>query len=69
MTLKKEHWNHLTEKEKYVILNGGTEYPFTGEYENYDSTGVYVCRQCEHPCMKVQVNSIQDVVGRVLMMK
>ena len=49
MTLKKEHWNHLTEKEKYVILNGGTEYPFTGEYENYDSTGVYVCRQCEHP--------------------
>ncbi|MFM7467617.1 MAG: methionine-R-sulfoxide reductase [Crocinitomicaceae bacterium] len=49
MTLKKENWNHLTEKEKHVILNGGTEYPFTGEYENINSTGVYVCRQCEHP--------------------
>ena len=49
MTLKKEHWNNLTEKEKHVILNGGTEYPFTGEYENLTSKGVYVCRQCEHP--------------------
>ena len=49
MTLKKETWNYLTEKEKHVILYGGTEYPFTGEYENHTATGVYVCRQCEHP--------------------
>jgi len=49
MTLNKENWNDLAEKEKHVILNGGTEYPFTGEFENHTSTGVYVCRQCEHP--------------------
>ncbi len=41
--------NNLTEEEKYVILEKGTEMPFTGEYINNKETGVYVCKQCNAP--------------------
>ena len=41
--------NELTPEEKHVILDKGTEAPFTGEYVNNKQTGVYVCRQCEAP--------------------
>lgn len=36
--------NKLTEEEKRIILNKGTEAPFTGEYVNNKKTGVYVCK-------------------------
>ncbi len=41
--------NKLTEEEGRVIIDKGTEAPFTGEYVNNKETGVYVCRQCEAP--------------------
>ena len=41
--------NELNDKEKRVIIDKGTEAPFTGEYVNNKATGVYVCRQCEKP--------------------
>jgi methionine-R-sulfoxide reductase len=41
--------NELTSEEKRVIIDKGTEMPFTGEYVNNKATGVYVCRQCEAP--------------------
>ena len=40
--------NQLSEKEKEVILNKGTETPFTGEFDKFNREGVYVCRQCEN---------------------
>ncbi len=46
---KNMNLNKLTEKEKRVIIDKGTEAPFTGEYVNNKETGVYVCRQCEAP--------------------
>lgn len=39
----------LTNEEKRVIIDKGTEMPFTGEYVNTKATGVYVCRQCDAP--------------------
>jgi methionine-R-sulfoxide reductase len=39
----------LTPEEKRVIIDKGTEAPFTGAYVNNKAAGVYVCRQCGAP--------------------
>lgn len=39
----------LTEEEKRVILNKGTELPFTGKYYNFKGQGTYTCKQCGAP--------------------
>lgn len=41
--------NLLTPEEKRVIVDKGTETPFTGEYDDFFVEGTYVCRQCETP--------------------
>lgn len=38
--------NELTNEEKKVIIDKGTERPFTGKYYKHDETGVYTCKQC-----------------------
>lgn len=42
-------YNELTPIEANVILNKGTERPFTGEYTDTMEGGLYVCRQCDSP--------------------
>ncbi|MFC4262967.1 methionine-R-sulfoxide reductase [Ferruginibacter yonginensis] len=42
-------YNQLTPEEAYVILQKGTERPFTGELNNNKATGTYICRQCDAP--------------------
>lgn len=42
-------YNKLSPEEEYVILHKGTERPFTGEYLENKTTGVYSCRQCNAP--------------------
>ena len=42
-------YNELTPEEKHVILNKGTERPYTGEYDKEFSGGTYFCRQCNTP--------------------
>lgn len=41
--------NPLTPEEEKVIVNKGTEYPFTGEYDDFFQEGTYICRRCETP--------------------
>jgi methionine-R-sulfoxide reductase len=45
--MKELKFNELTEEEKRVILRKGTEMPFTGEYNQFYETGVYLCKQCD----------------------
>lgn len=42
-------YNKLSEEEEYVIVNKGTEYPFTGKYYKHKEPGTYVCRRCNAP--------------------
>lgn len=49
MTKDKANWNKLNEEESRVILRKGTEYPGTGEYNDFKLDGTFVCRQCEAP--------------------
>ena len=41
--------NALTPEEERVIVQKGTEMPFTGEYDDFFVEGTYVCRRCETP--------------------
>jgi len=36
----------LTPEEEYVIVQKGTERPFTGKYVNHKEVGTYTCRRC-----------------------
>ena len=36
----------LPPKALHVVLNKGTEHPFTGTYNDWDEAGSYLCRQC-----------------------
>ncbi|MFT7859464.1 MAG: bifunctional methionine sulfoxide reductase B/A protein [Sulfurimonas sp.] len=38
--------NPLTESEKNVIIDKGTERPFSGKYYDFDQKGIYYCKQC-----------------------
>jgi len=39
-------FNTLTPEEKSVIINKGTERPFTGKYDNFYEEGTYHCKRC-----------------------
>lgn len=43
---KGEGYNRLTKDEERIIVYGGTEPPFTGEYYSNSRKGAYVCRRC-----------------------
>ncbi len=46
------NYNKLTPEEQRVILNKGTERPFSGKFEHHDETGTYTCKQCDAPLYK-----------------
>jgi len=42
-------YNSLTAAEKRVLLDKGTERPFSGEYEHNWQSGTYICKRCNAP--------------------
>lgn len=47
-TMKFE-FNKLTDFEEYVILQKGTERPWTGKYTDSKDKGTYLCKRCNAP--------------------
>lgn len=42
-------YNELNAAEQHVILQKGTERPFSGEFEHHAESGTYLCKQCNAP--------------------
>ncbi len=42
-------YNKLTDEETRVIINKGTERPFTGKFYSFYEEGTYTCKQCDAP--------------------
>ena len=42
-------YNKLTSEEAQILLQKGTEYPHTGEYNKVSAEGTFICRQCNTP--------------------
>jgi methionine-R-sulfoxide reductase len=47
--MNRDEYNKLTTFEEFVMLQKGTERPWTGKYVDHKETGVYVCKQCNAP--------------------
>lgn len=45
-------YNNLTQDEKYIIEQKGTERPFTGIYNDFYEEGTYLCKKCNTPLYK-----------------
>ncbi len=45
-------FNKLTQAEEAVIIDKGTERPYTGQYLNNEQEGTYVCKRCDAPLYK-----------------
>ena len=41
--------SQLTPMEEWVMVQRGTEPPFTGEYDDFFAAGTYLCRRCNTP--------------------
>lgn len=42
-------WNELTEDEICIIVDKGTEAPFSGLYNSFYEDGHYICKRCNTP--------------------
>ena len=52
MSTQTNNYRALTPEEERVIVKKGTEYPYTGEYNDHYQKGVYKCKRCDAPLYK-----------------
>lgn len=52
MSEKSQKYKELNTEEQRVILNKGTERPYTGTLLDEKAEGVYTCKQCDAPLYK-----------------
>lgn len=47
--MKKEYIKNLNPDEFEVIVNKGTEKPYSGKYNEFYEKGIYICKACDNP--------------------
>tara|TARA_B100000902_G_C27261843_1_gene891255 strand:- start:475 stop:1320 length:846 start_codon:yes stop_codon:yes gene_type:complete len=47
--MQNDYFSGLTPKEREIIVDKGTESPFTGKYNDHFEAGVFICRACKNP--------------------
>ena len=52
LQMKSTPFDNLTEEEKRVIVNKGTEPAFSGAYNDHFEPGTYACKACESPLFR-----------------
>lgn len=58
-------FSHLSEEEKRVLRDKGTEMPFSGEFNKFYEDGAYYCKACGNLLFKSETKFDSGVVGRV----
>ena len=58
-----ERKQQLTDEEKKVLLEGGTEAPFSGKYYLENKEGVYTCKVCNTPLFSSDTKYHSDLPG------
>ena len=46
--MENKYFKNLTQAEREILANKGTEAPFSGEYNNHFEKGYFVCRACNN---------------------
>ena len=46
--MENKYFKNLTDEERDILANKGTEAPFSGEYNNHFEKGYFVCRACNN---------------------
>ena len=56
---QEDFFKKLSLEEREIIVNKGTEKPFSGEYNNHFKEGIFLCRACSNPLFesKTKFNS------------
>ncbi len=44
--MNEKHFENLTPEERRIIVDKGTEAPFTGKYDDFFKPGVFACKAC-----------------------
>lgn len=50
--MEEKYFEGLSSEEHEIIVNKGTELPFSGLYNDHFSPGIYSCRACNTPLYK-----------------
>jgi peptide-methionine (R)-S-oxide reductase len=53
----------LTDEQKHVLFEKGTEAPFSGKFLDNDEPGIYVCANCGHELFKTDSQYETHVPG------
>ncbi len=65
--MKEKYLKNLSEEERFILKDKGTEKPFSGEYNDFTKRVYLFVKHVVRHYMNLKLNLTQDVVGHLLM--